>query len=141
MKNKGVVFIVQGAMIAALYVVLTMLANALGLSSYSIQIRFSEALCILPFFTPAAIPGLWIGCLIANLMTGAIIWDIIFGSIHFPGIIRNTKSWINQDHSSHIIFSVCCSQGTYKTALALSKKENVILVYEIHCFHKVHNST
>ena len=81
MKNKGVVFIVQGAMIAALYVVLTMLANALGLSSYSIQIRFSEALCILPFFTPAAIPGLWIGCLIANLMTGAIIWDIIFGSL------------------------------------------------------------
>ena len=77
MKNKGVVFIVQGAMIAALYVVLTMLANALGLSSYSIQIRFSEALCILPFFTPAAIPG----CLIANLMTGAIIWDIIFGSL------------------------------------------------------------
>ena len=64
MKNKGVVFIVQGAMIAALYVVLTMLANALGLSSYSIQIRFSEALCILPFFTPAA-----------------IIWDIIFGSL------------------------------------------------------------
>jgi len=81
MKNKGVVFIVQGAMIAALYVVLTMLANALGLSSYSIQIRFSEALCILPFFTPAAIPGLWLGCLIANLMTGAIIWDIIFGSL------------------------------------------------------------
>ena len=68
MKNKGVVFIVQGAMIAALYVVLTMLANALGLSSYSIQIRFSEALCILPFFTPAAIPGLWIGCLIANMV-------------------------------------------------------------------------
>ena len=81
MKNKGVVFIVQGAMIAALYVVLTMLASALGLSSYSFQIRFSEALCILPFFTPAAIPGLWIGCLIANLMTGAIIWDIIFGSL------------------------------------------------------------
>ena len=81
MKNKGVVFIVQAAMIAALYVVLTMIANALGLSSYSIQIRFSEALCILPFFTPAAIPGLWLGCLIANLMTGAIIWDIIFGSI------------------------------------------------------------
>ena len=81
MKNKGVVFIVQGAMIAALYVVLTMLANARGRSSYSIKIRFSEALCILPFFTPAAIPGLWIGCLIANLMTGAIIWDIIFGSL------------------------------------------------------------
>ena len=81
MKNKGVVFIVQGAMIAALYVVLTFVANALGLASHTIQVRFSEALCILPFFTPAAIPGLWIGCLIANLATGAVIWDIIFGSI------------------------------------------------------------
>ena len=53
----------------------------MGLASHTIQVRFSEALCILPFFTPAAIPGLWIGCLIANLATGAVIWDIIFGSI------------------------------------------------------------
>ena len=63
MRNKSVTYVVQAAVIAALYVVLTLLANALGLSSYSIQVRFSEALCILPFFTPAAIPGLWIGCL------------------------------------------------------------------------------
>ena len=81
MRNRKVTFIVQAAVIAALYVVLTMLANALGLASHTIQVRFSEALCILPFFTPAAIPGLWIGCLIANLATGAVIWDIIFGSI------------------------------------------------------------
>ena len=47
----------------------------------TIQVRFSEALCILPVFTPAAIPGLFIGCLISNLITGGIIWDIIFGSI------------------------------------------------------------
>ena len=46
-----------------------------------IQVRFSEALCILPVFTPAAIPGLWIGCLLANLLTGAVIYDVIFGSI------------------------------------------------------------
>lgn len=81
MRNKKVTYIVQAAVIAALYVVLTMLANALGLASHTIQVRFSEALCILPVFTPAAIPGLWIGCVIANLMTGAIIWDIIFGSL------------------------------------------------------------
>ena len=81
MRNKRVMFIVQAAVIAALYVVLTYVANALGLASYSIQVRFSEALCVLPCFTPAAIPGLWIGCLIANLTTGAIIWDIIFGSL------------------------------------------------------------
>ena len=81
MRNKKVLFAVQAAMIAALYVVLTYITNLLGLASGTIQVRFSEALCILPFFTPAAIPGLWIGCLIANLMTGAIIWDIIFGSL------------------------------------------------------------
>ena len=81
MRNKNVTLIVQAAIIAALYVVLTFVANALGLASHTIQVRFSEALCILPFFTPAAIPGLWIGCLIANLATGAVIWDIIFGSI------------------------------------------------------------
>ena len=81
MRNKNVTFMVQAAIIAALYVVLTFVANALGLASHTIQVRFSEALCILPFFTPAAIPGLWIGCLIANLATGAVICDIIFGSI------------------------------------------------------------
>ena len=43
--------------------------------------RFSEALCILPIFTPAAIPGLYLGCLLANLLTGGVIWDVIFGSL------------------------------------------------------------
>ena len=77
MRNKKVLFAVQAAMIAALYVVLTYITNLLGLASGTIQVRFSEALCI----TPAAIPGLFIGCLISNLITGGIIWDIIFGSI------------------------------------------------------------
>ena len=81
MRDKKVTFIVQAAVIAALYVVLTFVANALGLASHTIQVRFSEALCILPVFTPAAIPGLWIGCLLANLLTGAVIYDVIFGSI------------------------------------------------------------
>ena len=73
MRNKKVLFAVQAAMIAALYVVLTYITNLLGLASGTIQVRFSEALCILP--------GLFIGCLISNLITGGIIWDIIFGSI------------------------------------------------------------
>ena len=81
MRNKRVTFIVRAAIIAALYVVLTFVANALGLASHTIQVRFSEALCILPFFTPAAIPGLWIGCLLANLLTGCVIWDVLFGSL------------------------------------------------------------
>ncbi len=69
------------AVIAALYVGLTYLANALGLASGVIQIRFSEALTILPVFTPAAIPGLTIGCFLANLLTGCALWDIIFGTL------------------------------------------------------------
>ena len=74
-------FLTQAAMIAAIYVVLTFIASALGISSGVIQVRFSEALTVLPYFTPAAIPGLFIGCLLANLLTGAALPDIIFGSL------------------------------------------------------------
>ncbi len=81
MRNKKVLFTVQAAMIAAIYVVLTFIANALGLASGTIQVRISEVLCILPFFTPAAIPGLWIGCFLSNILTGCIIWDVLFGSL------------------------------------------------------------
>ena len=81
MKKKNIHLLTQAAMIAALYVVLTFIANAFGLANYSVQVRFSEALTILPFFTPAAIPGLFIGCLVSNILTGCAIPDIIFGSI------------------------------------------------------------
>ena len=72
-------FMAQGAAIAALYVVLTL--AFVPISFAAVQVRIAEALTILPLFTPAAIPGLYIGCIIANLMGGAIIWDVIFGSI------------------------------------------------------------
>ena len=81
MKNKKVLFLTQAAMIAAIYVVLTFIANAFGLANYAVQVRFSEALTILPYFTPAAIPGLFIGCLLSNILTGCALPDIIFGSI------------------------------------------------------------
>lgn len=80
-RSFSVVFIAQAAMIAALYVVLTFIANTFGLANYAIQVRISEALTILPYFTPAAIPGLVIGCLLSNILTGCILPDIIFGSI------------------------------------------------------------
>ena len=67
--NQKTNFICVTAMIAALYVVLTFIANAFGLASGVIQIRLSEALTVLPFFAPAAIPGLTIGCLLSNWMT------------------------------------------------------------------------
>lgn len=72
--------LVQAAMIAAIYVVLTLFANALGLANYVVQVRFSEALTILPFFTPAAIPGLFAGCILSNILTGCMPFDIVFGS-------------------------------------------------------------
>lgn len=81
MKNQKVHFLTMSASIAALYVVLTLLSNALGLASGVIQVRISEALCILPIFTPAAIPGLFIGCLLSNLITGCMPWDILFGAL------------------------------------------------------------
>ena len=73
--------LVQAAMIAALYVVLTFIANGLGLASSAIQVRFSEALTILPIFTPAAVPGLFIGCVLSNVLTGCALPDIVFGSL------------------------------------------------------------
>lgn len=78
---KRTKFITQSAIIAALYVVLTFVANSLGLASGVIQVRLSEALTILPYFTPAAIPGLFVGCLLSNILVGSVLWDIIFGSI------------------------------------------------------------
>lgn len=82
MKRKNnATFLAQAAVIAALYVVLTLIANTLGLANYSIQVRISEALTILPIFTPVAIPGLFVGCLLSNILTGCIVWDIIFGPI------------------------------------------------------------
>lgn len=74
-------FLAQAAMIAAIYIVLTFVANAFGLANYAIQVRFSEALTILPYFTPAAVPGLFIGCLLSNILTGCALPDIIFGSL------------------------------------------------------------
>lgn len=80
--TKKTLFLARAAMIAALYVALTYLAAALGLSGQAaIQIRFSEALCILPYFTAAAVPGLTLGCLLANIFTGAHILDILLGTL------------------------------------------------------------
>lgn len=79
--NKKVLSLVHAAVIAAIYVVFTMLARVFGLDSGVIQVRFSEALTILPFFTPAAIPGLFAGCLLSNLLLGNHPLDVIFGSL------------------------------------------------------------
>lgn len=97
MKSKGTLFLVEAAAIGAIYVVITLLFAPLSFGE--VQIRFSEALTILPYFTPAAIPGLFVGCIIANLFGGALPIDIIFGSIAtligaiFTYKLRNMK-WL-----------------------------------------------
>ena len=79
MKNKQTQFLTQAAMIAALYVVITWLFAAFSFGE--VQVRLSEALTILPLFTPAAVPGLFVGCIIGNILGGAVLPDIIFGSL------------------------------------------------------------
>ncbi len=71
-------YLIYGAMIAAIYFVLTYAVAPI--SSGLFQCRVSEALCILPYFTPAAVPGLFVGCLTANLLMGSPIYDVVFGS-------------------------------------------------------------
>ena len=79
--EKSTIYLTRGALIASIYVALTYVATMFGLSSGVIQFRISEALCILPLFFPEAVLGLTLGCLIANLLSGCVIWDIVFGSV------------------------------------------------------------
>lgn len=85
MKTKSTVYIVQAAVIAALYATLTILQNTLlpGTASAAVQFRVSEVLTILAVFTPAAIPGLTVGCVIANISSLSTLgpYDMIFGSL------------------------------------------------------------
>lgn len=80
-NGSTALFVAQAGIIAALYVVLTVFAAGFDLASRAIQVRISEALTVLPVFTPAAVPGLFIGCLLANLITGSAVYDVVFGSL------------------------------------------------------------
>ena len=79
MKEKKTRNLVHGSLIAAVYIVLIMVFRPISFGP--IQFRIAEALCVLPYFTPAAIPGLFVGCLISNLLGGAMLMDVIFGSL------------------------------------------------------------
>ena len=86
MKDKRVLYITQAAVIAALYAVLTIGQNTLlpGTASAAVQFRVAEVLCVLVIYTLAAIPGLTIGCIIANISSvtaGLGFYDMIFGSL------------------------------------------------------------
>jgi uncharacterized membrane protein len=81
MKNFSARKITQAAAIAAIYIVLTYITNLFGLANGVVQVRVSEALAVLPYYTATSIPGLFIGCLLSNILTGCIAMDVIFGSI------------------------------------------------------------
>ena len=80
MKNRHLHSLTMGAMIAALYVCLTYLSSVFGLASGAVQVRISEALCVLPYFTAAAVPGLTVGCFVANLLFATPL-DAVFGTL------------------------------------------------------------
>lgn len=79
MKNKKMLWLTTSAMIAAVYLVLTMIFYATSFAP--MQSRLAEALTVLPYFTPVAIPGLFVGCILANIIGGYGIWDVIIGSL------------------------------------------------------------
>ena len=97
-KHLNVLFMAQAAMIAAIYVVVTLLVAPFAYGE--VQIRLSEALTILPVFTPAAIPGLFIGCLISNILGGCILPDIIFGSL--ATLIGAVFTWQLRNRSKYL---------------------------------------
>ena len=80
-NNKKTAALCRAAIIGALYTALTLLCGLLGLASMPVQLRLSEALCVLPFFMPEAIFGLTVGCLISNLLVGGVWADILFGTL------------------------------------------------------------
>lgn len=79
-RKENTKFIITGALIAAAYAGLTYLSNAFGLAYGPIQLRVSEVLTLLPIFTPAAIPGLTLGCFIANIGSFNVA-DLLFGTL------------------------------------------------------------
>ncbi|MBM6804354.1 QueT transporter family protein [Mediterraneibacter glycyrrhizinilyticus] len=101
MKNHQsgkVLFIAQAAMIAAIYVVLTLIGASFSYGE--VQVRISEALTILPAFTPAAIPGVFLGCLISNILGGCILPDIIFGSL--ATLVGAVFTWMLRNKSKYL---------------------------------------
>jgi uncharacterized membrane protein len=79
MNKRKIKLLTISAMISAVYLVLTLIFYLTSFWPY--QIRFAEALTVLPYFTPLAIPGLFVGCLVANIIGGNGIWDIVIGTL------------------------------------------------------------
>ena len=99
-RKSKTAFLTKSAVIAALYVVLTEVSALLGIASGVIQFRLSEMFAVLPLFTPAAIPGVFIGCFISNIITGGVIWDVVFGSL--ASLIGAAGAWFLRKKSVYL---------------------------------------
>lgn len=77
--NKKTMYLTQSGLIAGIYIALTLLFQPISFGE--VQVRIAEILTILPYFTPAAIPGLFIGCILANIFGGAMALDVVIGSL------------------------------------------------------------
>ena len=100
-RKTKTAFLTKSAMIAALYVLLTEISALLGISSGVIQFRLSEMFAVLPIFTPAAIPGVFIGCMISNIITGGVFWDVIFGSL--ASLLGAWGAWALRKKSVYLV--------------------------------------
>lgn len=106
MKKKRTLFVVKAGVIAAVYVVLTLVSAMFGLSSGVIQVRISEALSFLPFITGSAIPGLTIGCLISNMIAGGVPQDVLFGTVAtlLGAVCAYLMGRLSKKHSGALIY-------------------------------------
>ena len=100
-RKTKTAFLTKSAMIAALYVLLTEISALLGISSGVIQFRLSEMFAVLPIFTPAAIPGVFIGCMISNIITGGVFWDVVFGSL--ASLLGAWGAWALRKKSVYLV--------------------------------------
>ncbi|MBQ1481995.1 MAG: QueT transporter family protein [Erysipelotrichaceae bacterium] len=96
-RREKLHYIAMAALIAGLYAALTLVFAPISFSA--VQVRIAEALNILPMFTPAAVPGLFLGCLLGNLLGGAMLLDVIFGSIAtligaYVGRLLKDRRWL-----------------------------------------------
>ena len=123
MKNKKVLFLTQAAMIAAIYVVLTIVFQPFSFGQ--IQVRIAEALTILPMFTPAAIPGLYIGCIIGNILGGSILPDIIWGS--FATLIGAVFTYLLRKQSRYLAILPPIISNTVIVPLVLRYAYGIVL--------------
>lgn len=121
--NRKVLYLAQGAVIAALYTVLTYVAAALNLAYGPVQFRFSEALTVLPVFTPAAIPGLALGCLLSNLMSPLGIVDWVFG----------TGATLLAAILSYMLRKICVGRVPVLSLLPPAVCNALIIGWEISC--------